>query len=162
MKFVIFEYLSLRSQHKSTTSTVERPVLDDKFLWGLLSLVQHPLSLTHLSSANSAGGSWCYLHYRAIYVHVLPGPCAMCCNGRVLWHFARFVCNTCKPHLTLDETDFQNMISRCTCTWINVFSVCDKYFFVSVCRFEQARWAADSQSEIPSYQVCESGMFLLL
>lgn len=36
------------------------------------------------------------------------------------------------------------------------------HLFVSVCRFDQARWAADSQSEIPSYQVCDSGMFLLL
>lgn len=35
------------------------------------------------------------------------------------------------------------------------------FLFGSVCRIDQARCAAESQSEIPSYQVCGSGMFSL-
>lgn len=31
-----------------------------------------------------------------------------------------------------------------------------------ICRFDQARRAADSRSEILCYQVCDSGMFLML
>lgn len=35
------------------------------------------------------------------------------------------------------------------------------FLFGSVCRIDQAGCAAESQSEIPSYQVCGSGMFFL-